>query len=136
MGDYCAFGQAGRAGGVQDGVQIVLIKRGLGIAGWCLRQGVFIGAVCGPVIEQHQFLDSASTFDFGGIGLELAAVKQQLRARIVDDELEFGHGQSPVERQKHGPQSGTSELDLENVAAVFCQHPDAVTAFNAERLLQ
>jgi hypothetical protein len=66
-----------------------------------------------------------------GVG-ELLAVDQHHRPRVLADELQLGHCQSPVERQEDGAQPPAGELQLEDVGVVHAENRHPVAARDPE----
>ena len=59
---------------------------------------------------------------------EFRADDQRTRVGIADDEFQFGHGESPVQRQEDRADPPTGELDLIVVSGIVRQHRNPVAA--------
>ena len=62
-----------------------------------------------------------------------AIVEERLRLCVGDDAVELGGGEAPVEWREDRAELGAGEERLEVLAAVVCQHGDAIALADAER---
>ncbi len=97
------------------------------------RERLFVGAVGRAVGDLEEGADAAQALEFGGGRGELVGVDEQLGRRVVDDELELGDREAPVEQHRHRTGASARELHVEELDAVVGEHGDPVAPFDAER---
>ena len=78
----------------------------------------------------------AASLEFGDLLGEFLAVDQDRGFGVVEDELEFRHSQSPVQRQMDGACARGGENDLVAVGGVVAKGGHAITGFDAGLPLQ
>ncbi len=125
VGDDRALRQAGGARGVHDGRDVIerdvlecrdrLRRRNAGLVGTAgteLQRGADVAEL------RHRQR---------GLG-EIVVVDHHDRRGIADDELQFGNGETIVERQEDRAEPEAGELHLQRIRRVERQHRDAVAA--------
>jgi hypothetical protein len=133
MGDDRALGLARGARGVHDG-RDVIERDGLSpIERLCRCDRGFVGTA-GP--EQQRRCNVAELCDRERDLGEVAVMDHHLWRRIADDELQLGHGEAGVQRQKHRADPAAGELHFQRIGRVQRQHRDAVAAHDFQCVAQ
>ena len=133
MGDDRALGLARGARGVHDGRDIIE-RDGSGVVE---RPGRRDRRLVGAAGSEQQRGRHVAEFcdrqrDLGEIGV----VDHHLRRSIADDELQFGNGETGVQRQEHRADPETGELHFQRIRRVQRQHRDPVAARDLELVAQ
>jgi len=131
MGDLRALRPAGRSRGVHDGPDVAEIghRRLQGTARG--GQARFVGA--GFAVREVGKVRHARELRHLQCCIgELHAVDQHKGARVLGDELELGHREAPVQRQKDRSQPPAGELKLEDVGVVHTEDGHAIAGADAE----
>ena len=137
VGMHHALGQTGRAGGVHDVEDVVVLRtcwwrRGVG--------GVAPGVVGTAEVGRRAAAGFDPAGDVGGVtaGVQLAdhigkflAVDQRGGTAVLQDEGELVSHQTPVERHDHRADARDGEIAFDELGAVHQQQADAVTGLHA-----
>ena len=130
--DHRALRMTGRARGVHDRADVVVGELRANAARLAGERGddrfVRIGRCCTARVDAQQRPDAAAALELLRRLGELPVVNQHLGRAVVQDVLEFRHGEPPVQQHRDRTGAPARELHIEKLDAVMRQQRHPVAA--------